>query len=208
MRRLPRRVSPRRSFALTLAAAAALALTGTGCAFKSPGEGRAAGQDGVREGKVESGDQPVREGIGIELEGLTYTVFITRELNPQDPEDRDYYQGRPPPPGSALYGIFFKACNDGTAPAEAAEKFKVTSTQGQEFEPVTLPKTNIFAYRPSSLSAKQCIPNELSTAAQAPAAGALIVFEIPISATENRPMELEIEPPSGKGAPALVELDI
>jgi len=193
---------------ITLAAAATLAVTGTGCAFKEPGQGRAAGEDGVKEGHVESGDEPVREGVGIELEGLTYTVFITRQLNPQDPEDRDYYQGPPPPPGSALYGIFFKACNDGKAPAMAAEKFKVTSTQDQEFEPVELPKTNIFAYRPGGLSAKQCIPNELSTAAQAPAAGSLVVFEIPITATENRPMELEIEPPSGKGAPALVELDI
>jgi hypothetical protein len=201
-------VLPRRSLATALAAAALLALTASGCAFKEPGVGREAATAGVKEGKEVPGAEPVREGVGIGLEGLTYTVFITRELNPQDPEDRDYYQGPPPPPGTALYGIFFKTCNDGKTPAMAAKSFKVSSTQGQEFKPVTLPKTNIFAYRPSSLSAKQCIPNELSTAAQAPSAGALIIFELPITATENRPMELEIAPPSGKGDPARVELDI
>jgi len=197
----------RRSVA-SFAALVALSATMSGCAFKAPGEGRKADEDGIREGRVVAADEAVREGVGIELEGLDYTVFLTRQLNPQDPEDRGYYQGPPPPPGSALYGVFLEVCNNEDATAMAAERFKVTDTQGAEFEPLEPEPDNVFLYQPSRLPAEQCIPNELSLAAEGPTAGALLIFELPITATENRPIELEIEPPSGRGAPAKVELDI
>ncbi len=185
-----------------------LALTLAGCAFKPPGEGREAGKEGVREGRVAAGEDAIREGLGIGLEGLDYTVFITRQLNPRDPEDRDYYQGPEAPPNKAHYALFLQACNDGDRPAEAAREFKVLDSQGTEFSPLPLERENIFAYRPINLLPQECIPNRLSTAAQSPAGGAILVFLLPLAATENRPLELEIEPPSGHGEPARVELDI
>jgi hypothetical protein len=153
-------------------------------------------------------EEPLREGLNIPLAGLTYNVFITRQLNLRDPEDRDYYRGPEAPPNKAHYAIFLQACNDGDGPAEAAREFKILDSQGAEFSPLPLEKDNIFAYRPISLPPQECIPNRLSTAAQAPAGGAVLMFLLPLAATENRPLELEIEPPSGRGEPARVELDI
>lgn len=208
MRRLPPRMFAARRPVASLAALIALSATMSACTFKPPGEGREAGKDGIKEGRIEAAEEAVREGVAIELEGLAYTVFVTRQLNPQDPEDRGYYQGPPPPPGSALYGVFMKVCNDGDATAMAAGRFKVADTQGSEFEPVEPQRDNVFAYQPSRLPVEQCIPNALSLAAQGPTSGAVLIFQLPISATENRPIELEIEPPSGRGATAKIELDI
>lgn len=186
----------------------ALSLALGGCAFKPPGEGRDASQEGVREARIVSPEDPVREGVGVGLEGLDYTVFITRQINPRDPEDKDYYTGPEAPPGKAIYGVFLQACNDGERPATAAHSFRVFDSQGSEFAPLVLESDNIFAYRPQKLPPHECIPNRLSTAAQAPAGGALLLFLLPLAATENRPLILEIEPPSGHGNPARVELDI
>ncbi len=44
-----------------------------------------------------------REGLPEEIGHIEYNVYITRELNLRDVEDRDYYQGPEAPPGFALY---------------------------------------------------------------------------------------------------------
>ena len=67
-------MTPRRLIHL-LIACALLALVASGCGEK--------GED----------NDPAREGIATDLDGLDYNVFITRQLNPKDVEDRDYYNG-------------------------------------------------------------------------------------------------------------------
>lgn len=190
-----------------LVALSLLAVT-PGCALKPPGEGREAGEPGVREGRVVSAEESVREGVEIGLEGVDYNVFLTRQLNPRDPEDNDYYPGPEPPANTILLGVFIQACNRGESPAEAASEFKLVDTQGTEIEPLELQSSNIFAYRAARLDPTTCIPNQYSTVRYAPTGGAVLVFPVPIPVGENRPIELEIEPPSGRGAPAKVELDI
>ena len=137
--------------------------------------------------------EAVREGLFHDLGGLDYKVFITRQLNLRDPEDRDYFQGPEAPPGSTYYGVFIQVCNEGERSATSADTMKIVDTQGDEFEPIELPRTNIFAYRPGRLAPKECIPNEVSIAGTGPTGGALLVFLIPQAAQENRPLELEIE---------------
>jgi hypothetical protein len=153
--------------------------------------------------------EPAREGLAVRVGGLDYNVFITRELNLRDPEDHDYYRGPEAPPGSSLYGVFVQVCN----PAEngsakpAAENFKIVDTQGEEFRPLAMPPDNIFAYRARDLSAQACIPEEGSAASSSPTAGALLIFKLTNQATENRPLELEIEGPPGTTG-RTIELDI
>jgi hypothetical protein len=156
--------------------------------------------------------EPIREGLAVELDGVGYTVFITRQLNPRDTEDRAYYSGPEAPPRSALYGVFLQACNAAKGARETASDFRVVDTQGHEFEPVRLPKANLFAYRPRRLPPTGCIPERGSIPAESPAGGALLLFELPQTATENRPLELEImgafDALAGKRSTAQVELDI
>ncbi|HKN94034.1 MAG TPA: hypothetical protein VJU60_06875 [Thermoleophilaceae bacterium] len=157
---------------------------------------------------------PEPEGENVIVNGLTYTVFITRELNLRDPEDHDYFQGPEAPPGFNYYGVFIEVCNDvnhthGGA-STPVDNFRIVDTAGQQFLPKPLPRTNVFAYRPRPLSAKQCIPTPGSAAAAGPIGGSLLLFKIPVAAIENRPMDLEINPQGPGPVPDTqrIELDI
>jgi hypothetical protein len=151
-----------------------------------------------------------REGLYEDVAGLDYNVFITRELNLRDSEDRDYYRGPEAPPGFALYGVFVQVCNHGHGYKFPDTKFTVEDNQGNEFEPQPLPKDNVFAYRARRLATDACIPESGSAAASGPTAGSLLLFKFPLSSLENRPLELHIEAPPGSEKPVrkVIELDI
>jgi hypothetical protein len=155
---------------------------------------------------------PTREGLPIAINGIDYTVFITRELNPRDTEDRDYYTGPEAPPGFAYFGVFIQACNahDNAPMRTPVKDFKIIDTQGTQYTPTTLPANDIFAYKAQPLGSNQCIPVAGSTAAGAPTGGSLLLFKLPIAGIENRPLDLEISPPITGTSPKKqrIELDI
>ncbi len=178
--------------------------------------------------------EPVREGIAAPLGGLDYNVYITRQVNPKDVEDKDYYDGaeesgecaatgtgssltpeeRPQRCPTSLFGVFIRVCNEETdgAPIAAREPriqkgrgtdgeeverelggdFEIEDAQGNKFEPLVLPETTVFAYRARPLKKDDCIPATGSAAATAPTAGSMLLFRLPVAATENRPLELSV----------------
>lgn len=168
---------PIRIAACALALAAALLVAGCG---GSSGQGT---------------KEPAREGLAIPLGGVEYNVFLTREINPRIAEDKAYYSGPEAPRGSALYAVFVQACNAGKREVRTASDFTVTDNQGTRFKPLALPKSNPFAYRPTLLQADTCEPQVGSVAQLGPTAGSLLLFEFPLSNTENRPLELEVRGP-------------
>ena len=154
---------------------------------------------------------PTREGLPVEVGGLDYTVFITRELNPRDVEDRDYIPETDPGTGFSFFGVFIQVCNSDNGPTRTpVNDFKIVDTQGNTYSPTPLPDTAVFAYRPVPLAAKQCSPAPGSAAANGPTGGSLLLFKLPVSAIENRPMDLEIAPPATGESPKRqrIELDI
>jgi hypothetical protein len=151
--------------------------------------------------------EPHREGLSVELEGVEYTVYITRELNLKTPPDQAYYNGPEAPPGQAYFGVFLQVCNPKGPPKRTAEHFKVLDNQGNEFEPTEVEENNPFAYHPRTLSEKRCIPQAGSVAQLGPTEASMLLFKLPLSNTENRPLELEIEGPTEGGSEA-VELDL
>ena len=175
-----------------LAACAAAALIVSGC------------------GKKEGNAEPKREGLGLEVGGLKYRVYITRQINQHDAEDRSYYDGPEAPPGTTYYGVFLTACNEGDQPLKPVDDFTVRDNQGNEFKPLELPETNDFAYRPRRLVKGACVPEAGSAPANGPTGGALLVFKIPVQSIENRPLELEIEDVNDKGKleKGEIELDL
>lgn len=159
-------------------------------------------------------ESPQPEGQVVKVDGLSYTVYITRELNLRDPEDHDYFQGREAPPGFNYYGVFITVCNDvnhthGGA-STPVNNFRIIDTENRQFYPTPLPATNVFAYRPRPLSAKQCIPTPGSAPAAGPIGGSLLLFRIPVNAIQNRPLDLEINPQGPGRVPddQRIELDI
>jgi hypothetical protein len=153
-------------------------------------------------------DEAVREGLKVEMGGLTYNVFITRQLNPKDHEDRDYYRGGEAEPNNTLYGVFLQVCNDGAKALPSASEFTVTDTLGRVFYPTELPDDNLFAYRAAPVEPKDCIPVKNSAASNGPIAGSLLLFNLPLESTENRPLELKIVKPAGGPGPADDEIHI
>ena len=149
-------------------------------------------------------DEPAREGLAIELGGVDYTVFITRELNPDITPDNAYVTTEAPP-GEALYGIFLRACNVSDDQRTVASEFIVRDNQENTFEPEPLPEDNQFAYTPRTLDPEECIPEAGSVAQLGPTAGSMLLFQFPLENTENRPLELEIEQ---DGEKRTFELDI
>ena len=147
-------------------------------------------------------EEAVREGLGVNVAGLKYTVYLTRQLNQHDAEDRGYYQGPEPKPGFTYYGVFIHVCNEkgGTfrTPVEP-ETLIVKDNQGNEFEPLPAPSSNVFAYRPRPLSKDACVPEGGSAAATGPTGGAVLVYRFPVQTLENRPLEMEIEGTDEKG---------
>jgi hypothetical protein len=136
----------------------------------------------------------IREGLAVPVDGVRYTVFITRQLNPRDPEDSQYYKGPEPKPGRVFYGVFIQACvpeeADGGRPT--AREFEVEDTLGDKYHPKPLPEENVFAYRPQKLRPGVCIPNQASATAYSPTGGSMLLFDLPVAAAENRPLELSI----------------
>ena len=162
---------------------------------------------------VEPGvDEPAREGLAIDVGGVTYNVFLTRELNPSITPDQAYYNGKPPGKGRTLYGVFLQACNEGPEARMATDDFHVEDNQGNEFEPLELDEENAFAYHPRMLAKGDCIPADGSVAQLGSTAGAMLLFEFPLESTENRPLELDIRAPhehtSGKYESKQIELDL
>lgn len=155
-------------------------------------------------------DEPAREGLAIDVGGLEYNVFITRPLNVEITPDEAFYDGPAPKAGSAFFGVFLEVCNpeDADDSLVTTHDFVVEDNQGNEFEPTELPEDNEFAYQSVELQPGDCLPADGSVAQQGPTGGAMLLFEFPLTATENRPLELTITPPAGGGEAKKVELDL
>jgi hypothetical protein len=168
----------------------------------------AAGAVACGEADVEQGvEEPAREGLALELEGIEYNVFITRELNPRVTPDDAYVEADiEPGKDETLYGVFLQACNRTDEPHTAVSRFKIVDNQGNEFEPEQLPLDNKFAYHAKELLPDECLPKAGSVAQLGPSAGLMLLFRLPLANTEYRPLELEIE--GTAGAHLTYELDI
>jgi hypothetical protein len=151
-------------------------------------------------------DEPAREGLAIELDGIEYNVFITRQLNTKVTPDKAYFEGPEAGPGETLYGVFIQVCNRSEDTHDTASDFKIKDNQDNEFEPEELPEDNAFAYHAGELEPNECFPEAGSVAQLGPTSGSMLLFRLPLENTEYRPLELEVQ---GEGDNHLTfELDI
>jgi hypothetical protein len=148
----------------------------------------------------------VIEGEPVELGELRYNVQITRFLNLSDPEDEAYLGGQPDPsPDEEYLGVFMTIENEGDSSAKLPDEMTVVDTRDNTYEP--LESESVYALDlGATLEGGGELPAPDTPAATGPINGAMVLFRVNRSVTENRPIELEI--PSSIGEEARVELDI
>jgi hypothetical protein len=152
------------------------------------------------------------EGLYVTVDDLKYQIQISRILNPAARDDSHYLRGLPADEDLAedelWYGIFMRVENDADEPHQTAESFRITDTQGDEFEPIELdPSINDFVYESTELGPGQLLPAPDTPSFDNTIRGGLILFKLTPEALANRPIELEIESPSG-GEPAVIDIDV
>jgi hypothetical protein len=165
---------------LVISAALACALFAAGCGNK---------QETVTLGET--------EGIYLDIDDLKYQVQISRYMNPNDVEDREYFVGLPessPPPSEdeIYFGVWVRVENvseDETRPA--ASVWEIHDTQDNVYEPIAIDtEINPFAFEAVDVPPKTVIPLASSAAGQGPIQGLMLLFKITNESFQNRPLEL------------------
>jgi len=152
-----------------------------------------------------SDSKDVAEGEVVELGDLKYQVVFSRFLNPADNEDSAYLVGQPEPEkGSTYFGVFLEVQNKSEDTQKLAESFTIKDADEQTYD--AIPSESLYAFPfGGEVESQEPIPAPDSTPQQGPIEGSLVLFDLPASASENRPLTLFIAGPDG---PAEVKLDL
>jgi hypothetical protein len=144
---------------------------------------------------------------------LIYEVQLSRELNPQNPEDAAYLTGLGAAesklePGQEWFGVFVQVYNNTSGTLQSASNITVSDTQGNVYSPIVPATSNAYAYRAGPVAAKSLIPAPATTAANGPTQGALLLFKIQVVSLDNRPLTIKIVDPDNSADSATAELDV
>jgi hypothetical protein len=152
-----------------------------------------------------SDSKDVVEGEPVELGELQYNVIFSRFLNPNDNEDSAYLVGQPEPaPGHSYFGVFVEVQNESEEPQTLADSLTISDAGNQTFD--AIPSKSLYALPfGGEVESQEQIPILDSTPEQGSIEGSVVLFELPASASENRPLTLSIPGPEG---PAKVTLDL
>lgn len=153
-----------------------------------------------------SDSKDVVEGEVVELGDLKYQVIFSRFLNLNDNEDAAYLVGQSPPAkGSSYFGVFLEVQNKSEETQKLAESFKITDSGDQTFD--SIPSESLYAFpMGGKVESQEPIPAPDSTPQQGPIEGSVVLFELPPSASENRPLTLHIAAPEGEAAQVTLDL--
>ena len=146
------------------------------------------------------------EGQPVQLGDLQYNIVFSRFLNPNDIEDHEYLVGQPAPKPDQLYlGVFVQILNKNkNSPVTVPSGWTITDTEHNNYYP--LPSRSPYALRLGApIGPQDQAPALDSTPQVGPIEGSMVLFSIPDSATEVRPIRLIIP---GEGGPAEIELDV
>jgi hypothetical protein len=154
------------------------------------------------------------EGLYLKLGELTYQVEASRQLNPDDLEDRYFLEGVPAAqrrlkPDEVWFGVFLRVENATDKPLAPSGDIKIVDTQETQYRPLTLDDTNVFAYRASdAIPAQEVLPLSDTPAYDSSVRGSLVLFKLTLTTLGNRPLELDIEGNRGPAQTGIIDLDV
>ena len=162
----------------------------------------ACGEDTERRPAVEA-----REGNEALVGEFSYRVILFRELNPETVGDRSLVKAVSTDADHGLYAAFVEVCNRGREPQAPSARIVLEDAFGEAWKPLREGVERSLAYRPRKLAPDACIPATGSVAART-FDGAAVVFEVPYSATQERPLILDIRETEDGGEGARIVLDL
>jgi hypothetical protein len=154
------------------------------------------------------------EGIYVDVGPLSYQIQISRELNPRDIEDRNYFVGVDPAqaklaPDEVWFAVFMRVQNTTKNSQAASNDFEISDTLDTVYKPIPIANTNPFAYRARDIAPGQLLPSTSSAAGTGPVGqGALLLFKLKLTSFANRPLELRIKSRSLPRQEGRIELDL
>ena len=153
----------------------------------------------------ESDSKDVVEGEVVKLGDLKYQVIFSRFLNIHDNEDSAYLVGQPPPQNdSSYFGVFLEVQNKSEETQKLADSFSIEDAEHVTYD--AIPSESLYAFPAGGkVTPQEPIPSPDSPPQSGPIEGSLVLFEIPETASQNRPLVLSIP---GPGGPAEVTLDL
>jgi hypothetical protein len=138
------------------------------------------------------------EGLYLDINGLKYQIEMSRYLNPDDIEDREYLVGLPEgadqlAADEIFFGVWVRVENtseDETLPA--ATTWEIHDTQENIYRPLPVDEAvNPFIFTPVDVPPRTVLPLSTSAAGQGPTQGLLLLFKLKIDSLQNRPLELK-----------------
>ena len=154
------------------------------------------------------------EGLYLDIGDLKYQVQVSRQLNPDDIQDRSYLEGVPVAdrelePDQVWFGVFMRVQNETSAPQLPSNDIQIVDTQEEIFRPIVLDATNLFAYRSAdAVPADDTVPLRDTPAFDSPIRGSLILFKLTLTSLGNRPLELKVQSRTGRQQTGIIDLDV
>ena len=154
------------------------------------------------------------EGVYLDIGKLKYQVQISRQLNPDDVQDRSLLEGVPAAerqlkPDEVWFGVFMRVQNETGRALLPSDDIKIVDTQEKQFRPLVLEDTNLFAYRSTeAVPANDVVPIEDTPAYDSAVRGSLLLFKLTLTSLGNRPLELEIEGSQAPPQTGIIDLDV
>ena len=154
------------------------------------------------------------EGHYLTLGDLKYQVQNSRQLNPDDVQDRAYLVGVPEAEAQlgsdeVWFGVFMQVENESEQPLTPSGDIEIIDTQEEVYKPLAIDESNQFIYRSTEPIPPGLItPLADAAAFDTPVRGSLLLFKLKLVSLDNRPLELKIE---GNQAPAqtgIIDLDV
>jgi hypothetical protein len=104
----------------------------------------------------------------------------------------------------SYFGVFFEVQNESDEAQTLPDSFTIVDAEHRQFD--ALPSESLYAFPVGGeVESEEQVPVLDSTPQQGPIQGSVVLFELPASASEARPLVLEIP---GSEGPAEVTLDL
>jgi hypothetical protein len=136
------------------------------------------------------------EGLYLDIGGLTYQVQMSRYINPNDVEDREYLVGlpestAPPDEDESWFGVWMRVENQTDETLPAADTWEIHDTQENIFRPIPVDTDiNPWVWVGGDVPPGVVWPLPDSGPGQGPTQGLLLLFKVTNESLQNRPLEL------------------